>query len=152
MRVIYPLRIWRQTVKDLRHLHEQYTHVAFKGSFNMSFGAKTEQRTFIFFCVELGKSPMEIKQLLEKTQSGISVSRAVVYQTVFRRIFSPNKLKDYLRHTVITESLTLNVLNSLQHRAWQTVRGIVLWNSIAVASTHYILTEHIYRISGFSVV
>ena len=69
---------------------------------------------------------MEIKQLLEKTQSGISVSRAVVYQTVFRRFFSPNKLKDYLRHTVITESLTLNVLNSLQHRARQTVRGIVL--------------------------
>ena len=46
----------------------------------MSFGAKTEQRTFIIFCVELGKSPMEIKQPLEKTHSGSSVSKALVYQ------------------------------------------------------------------------
>ena len=27
----------------------------------MSFGDKAEQRTYIMFCVELGKSPMEIK-------------------------------------------------------------------------------------------
>ena len=46
----------------------------------MSFGDKAEQRTYIIFCVELGKSLMEIKQPLEKTQSGISVSRALVYQ------------------------------------------------------------------------
>ena len=72
MRVIYPLRIWRQTVKDLRHLHEQYTHVAFKGSFNMSLGDKAELRKYMF-CVELGKSPMEIKQPLEKTHVVVSV-------------------------------------------------------------------------------
>ena len=46
----------------------------------MSFGDKVEQRTSIIFCVELGKSTMEIKQPLEKTQSAISVSSALVYQ------------------------------------------------------------------------
>ena len=45
----------------------------------MSFGDEVEERTYICFSVELGKSLMEIKQLLEKTQSGISVSRTVVY-------------------------------------------------------------------------
>ena len=33
----------------------------------MSFGDKAEPRTYINVCVGLGKSPMEIKQLLEKT-------------------------------------------------------------------------------------
>ena len=46
----------------------------------MSFGDKAEQRTYIVFCVDQGKSSMEIKQPLEKTQSGISVSRALVYR------------------------------------------------------------------------
>jgi len=54
------------------------------------------------------------------------------------------------RHTVITESLTSNVLNLL-HGARQTVRVIALRNSIVVASKHNILTEHMYMISGFSV-
>jgi len=57
-----------------------------------------------------------------------------------------------VRHTVITESLTLNVLNSLQHYTRKTVRGIALRNSIAVASALQILTEHMYRINGFSVI
>jgi len=46
----------------------------------MSLGDKAEQRTYINVCVELGKSPMEIKQLLEKTQSGSIVLRALVYR------------------------------------------------------------------------
>ena len=46
-----------------------------KSGFNMSLGDKAEQRTYIILCVELGKSPMDIKQPLEKTKSGISVSR-----------------------------------------------------------------------------
>ena len=37
-----------------------------KSGFNMSFGDKAEQRTYIIVCVELSKSLMEIKQLLEK--------------------------------------------------------------------------------------
>ena len=51
-----------------------------KSGFHMSFGDKAEQRTYIMFCVELGKSPMEIKLALGKTQSGISVYRAFVYR------------------------------------------------------------------------
>ena len=102
----------------------------------MSFGDEAEQRTYICFSVELGKSLMEIKQLLEKTQSGSSVYIALVYRWHSR--FSedssdPLNQKITVRHTVDTESLTLNVLNSLQHGARQTVRGIALRNSIAVA-------------------
>ena len=32
----------------------------------MSFGDKAEQLTYMIVCVELGKSPMETKQLLER--------------------------------------------------------------------------------------
>ena len=107
----------------------------------MSFGDKVEQRTYIIFCVELGKLPIETKQLPEKTPSSISVSRALVYR--WHRRFSedssaPLCSKMTGRHTVITESLTPSVLNSLQHGARQTVRGIALRNNIAVASTRYI--------------
>ena len=56
------------------------------------------------------------------------------------------------RHSVFTESLTLNVLNSLQDGARQIVRVIGLRKSITVASAHMIFTEHMYVISGFSVI
>ena len=46
----------------------------------MSFLEKAEHHTYINVCVELGKSLMEIKQLLEKTHCGSSVSRALVYR------------------------------------------------------------------------
>ena len=122
---------------------------------NVSFGDKAEQRTYIIFCVELDKLPIQTKQLPENTPSGSSVSRALVYR--WHRQSSedssaPLCSKMTERHTVITESLTSNVLNSLQHGARQTVRGIALWNNIAVASEHKVLTEHMYRISGFSVI
>ena len=44
----------------------------------MSFLDRVEHHTYINVCVELGKSLLEIKQLLEKTQRGSSVSRALV--------------------------------------------------------------------------
>jgi len=44
------------------------------------------------------------------------------------------------RHTVII----------LQHGARQIVRSIALRNNITVATSHTILTEHLYMISGFS--
>ena len=46
----------------------------------MRFEDKVEQCTYKHLCVGLGKSPMETKQLLEKTHSGSSVSRALVYR------------------------------------------------------------------------
>ena len=45
----------------------------------MSFVDKAEQHTYIIVCVELGKSLMKTKQLLDKTQSVSSVSRTLVY-------------------------------------------------------------------------
>ena len=44
----------------------------------MIFLDRVEHHTYINVCVELGKSLLEIKQLLEKTQRGSSVSRALV--------------------------------------------------------------------------
>ena len=52
------------------------------------------------------------------------------------------------RYIIITECLTSIVLNSLQYCARQTVRGIVLRNSIAVASAIQILTKHMYMKVG----
>ena len=46
----------------------------------MSCENKVDQRTYITVYAELGKSSMEIKQFLEKTHSGSSVSRALVYR------------------------------------------------------------------------
>ena len=46
----------------------------------MGFGDKAEQLTYKIVCVEQGKSLKEIKQPLGKTQSGISVYRALVYR------------------------------------------------------------------------
>jgi len=46
----------------------------------------------------------------------------------------------------------LNVLNSLQHGARQTVRGIALRNSIVVATALQILAEQMYITSGFRVI
>ena len=120
----------------------------------MSFLDRVEHHTYINVCVELGKSLMGTKQLLEKTKSGRSV--ALVYQ--WHRRFSEDSsatqsLKMTGRHTVIRKSLTLNWrLNSLQHGARLTVRGIALVNSITVASAHKILTEDMYMISEFSVI
>jgi len=39
----------------------------------MSFGDKAEQRTYIQVCEGFGKSLMETRQLLEKTQSQVAV-------------------------------------------------------------------------------
>ena len=46
----------------------------------MIFLDRVEHHTYINVCVELGKSLLEIKQLLEKTQRGSSVSKALVYR------------------------------------------------------------------------
>ena len=63
-----------------KHLPFNGNRSEIKSVSNTRFEDKVEERTYIFFCVELGKSPMETKQLLEKTQSGSSVSRALVYR------------------------------------------------------------------------
>ena len=81
------------------------------------------------FCRAREESPMETKQLLERhimvKQCFQSFSLSMA-QTVFRRFLSPLSSKMTGRHTVITEGLTLNVLNSLQDDTCQTVRVIAL--------------------------
>jgi len=92
----------------------------------MRFEGKAEQHTFIFLCVELEKLPMGTKQLLVNTHSGSSVSRALVYWWHRRfsdHILAPLSSKLTVRHTIITENLASNVLNSLQYYARKTVRG-----------------------------
>ena len=103
----------------------------------------------IYLCVELGKSPMGTKYLLENTQSGSSVTRALVYRWhiwVSDDLLAPLKLT--VKHTIIT-SLTLN---ALQHYARKTVRGLVLRNSITAAFAHTIISVHMYMISGFNII
>jgi len=92
----------------------------------MSFLDRVEHHTYINVCVELGKSLLEIKQLLEKTQRGSSVSRALVnrWHIHVKKIPRPHLAKKMTeRHTVITESLKLNMLNSHKDGACQTMRG-----------------------------
>ena len=59
----------------------------------MIFEVKAEQRSFIKFCVELGKTPVETKKMLEMTQSGSSVSRALVYR--WHRRFTDDPVTPY---------------------------------------------------------
>jgi len=121
----------------------------------MSFGDKAEQRTNKQLCVGLGHSLMETKQLLERhivVKQCFQILSLSMAQTIFRTFLGPLSLKMTGKHTVITESLTLNVLNSLQDVACQTVRIIALRNSIAVTSAHMKFTEHMYMISAFSVI
>ena len=63
----------------------------------MSFGDKAEQRTYITFCEGFGKSLMETRQLLEKTQSQVSVfpePQSIDGTDGFKKIPQPTKLKN----------------------------------------------------------
>ena len=59
----------------------------------MSSELKAEQRSYIKFCVELRKTPIESKKMLEMTQSGSSVSRALVYR--WHKCFTDDPLTPY---------------------------------------------------------
>ena len=115
MREIYSLRIWRKSLKDLVTFARTINkHLAFSGNwsefkkncFNMSFGDKAEQRTYKHLCVEIGKSLLETKQLLERHLVVGSVSRTLVYRWLSffpRRFLGQLSSKMTVRHTVITE-------------------------------------------------
>lgn len=110
----------------------------------MENDVKAEQRSYIKFCVELGKTPMETKKMLEMTQSGRNVSRALVYRW-HRRLSldssTPYTSKGAGRPTIIDESLTSDVTNALQKDARMTVRDIACSFDIGTATAHKILTE-----------
>jgi len=103
-------------------------------------------------CVELGKSPMETKQLLERhiVVAVFPEPWSIDGTDGFHNIPRPNKLKNDWKTYCNHGSLTLNVLISLQDVACQTVRVIALRNNIAVTSSNTIFTDHMYIISGFS--
>ena len=110
----------------------------------MNNDVKAEQRSYIKFCVKLGKTPMETKKMLEMTQSGRDVSRALVYR--WHRRFandpsSPYSTKGGGRPTIINESLTSDVKTALGKDARLTVREIAHEFDIGVATAHKMLTE-----------
>ena len=113
----------------------------------MSFEVKSEQRSFIKFCVELGKTPVETKKMLEMTQSGSSVSRALVYR--WHRRFTDDPVTPYSakngggRPKSITESLTSEVFNALREDARLTVRDIGVQFDIGTATAHKLMTENL---------
>ena len=112
----------------------------------MNNDVKAEQRSYIKFCVELGKTPVETKKMLEMTQSGRGVSRALVYRWHRRFVndpSSPYSSKGGGRPKIINESLTLDVANALRKDARLTVRDIAHEFDIGVATTHKILTENL---------
>ena len=75
----------------------------------MSLQIKAEQQMYINVCVELQKTPVETKKLLEQTQTSSTVSRALVYR--WHRRFSdyletPYDSKGAGRPSVIIECST----------------------------------------------
>ena len=107
---------------------------------------KSEQRAYIKFCVELNKTPLETKKLLEQTKSGSSVSRALVYR--WHRRFSEStptetSVKRAGRPTIIDDGLTSKVLDMLREDARLTVRDIANIQDIGIATAHKILCEHL---------
>ena len=65
----------------------------------MSFEIKVEQRYFIQFCVELGKTSIETKKILEMTQSGSDVSWVLDFG--WHRRFTDDPLSPYSAKMVV---------------------------------------------------
>lgn len=110
----------------------------------MTSEEKVEQRIRIKFCVELGKTPMETKKLLETTSKGSGVSRALVYR--WHKRYSEGRSTPYDdvkpgRPSVIDENVTSTVQNAIRKDGRSTVRDIALLCDIGVATAHKILTE-----------
>ena len=106
-----------------------------------------EQRMYIKFCVELGKTPVETKTLLEKTQSARNVSRALVYR--WHKRFSDGQLtaqdeKRTGRPLIIDENLTLRVQRFIAEDGRQTVREVGEGCGIGKTTADKILTEYLH--------
>lgn len=93
----------------------------------MNFDVKAEQRSYIKFCVELGRTPVQTKNMLKQTQCGRNISRALVYRWHKRfsdKLFSKNESKGAGRPSVTTEELTSVVQESLENDTRLTIRTI----------------------------
>ena len=84
----------------------------------MSFGDTAEQRTYIMFCVELGTDGDQTTTGKDTEWKQCFQSLCLSMAQTFSEDFSaPLSSKTAGRHTLIMESLTLNMLNSRQHGA-----------------------------------
>jgi len=107
----------------------------------METPSKEEQRVFIKFCVNLGKTPTETKQLLEQANNGRSVRWPLVFR--WHKEFQDGKMstKDKERSgrpSVINDKLTL-AKNALQCDRRITVREVA--EVVGTATAHKMLTE-----------
>ena len=117
----------------------------------MTSEEKAEQRIKIKFCVELGKTPMETKKLLETTGRGSDVSRALVYR--LHKRFTEGRTTPYDdlkpgRPSVIDSKVTSQVQNLITQDGRSTVRDVALLCDIGVATAHRILTEELNMVDG----
>ena len=119
----------------------------------MSSELKAEQRSYIKFCVELRKTPIESKKMLEMTQSGSSVSRALVYR--WHKRFTDDPSTPYSakngggRPSIITESLTSEVSSALREDARLTIRDIAMQFDFANATAHRLMDRKGILLSHF---
>ena len=103
-----------------------------------------KQRSYIKFCVELRKTPIESKKMLELTLSGSSVSRALVYR--WHKRFSDDPSTPYStengggRPSIITESLTSLVFSDTH----LTIGDITVQFDIANATAHKLIKHGTY--------
>lgn len=112
----------------------------------MTSEIKAEQRSYIKFCVELGKTPAETKKLLEVTKSGSTVSRSLVYR--WHKRFSEGRSSDddekhTGRRTIIDENLTLRVRHAILEDRRRTVREIGVICDMGKTTAHKVLTEQL---------
>lgn len=113
----------------------------------MTSEKKAEQRNYIKFCVELGKTPVETKKLLEMTKSGSTVSRALVYR--WHKRFSDGRYscddeKGRGRRSIFDDSsVTLNVRRAIQDDGRRTVREVSVICDIGKTTAHKVLTEQL---------
>ncbi|XP_060562259.1 protein GVQW3-like, partial [Ruditapes philippinarum] len=109
----------------------------------METPSKEEQRVFIKFCVNLGKTPTETKQLLKQANNGRTVSRPLVFRwhKEFRDGRKSTKDKERSgRPSVIDDKLTL-ARNALQCDRRITVREVAEVCDVGTATAHKMLTE-----------
>lgn len=112
----------------------------------MNFDVKAEQRSYIKFCVELGRTPVQTKNMLKQTQCGRNVSRALVYRWHKRfsdKLFSESESKGAGRPSVITEELTSAVQELLENDARLTVRTMSSKFELGLPTAHKLLTENL---------
>ena len=79
----------------------------------MNSDVKAAQRSYIKFCVELGKTPIETKNMLKQTKSGSQVSRALVYR--WHKRFTDDKSTQLKLNICWRQTRTDEILTSLMY-------------------------------------